>query len=171
MFKPYTGLLRHINKQTTAAAVVDIAEAIDNPAYREGAMTGMLIRAVKLIMDPGNSALGVDNSSYYMVSQLQVGDRSAAPSILDPDSPWLMSHYENQGALATYGRIVLTSPMYHDILKPEPVIVSREFTVYWDGTDAVNFQSKDVFTLVYYQNVEVHKDVYHRLLLDQTRTS
>jgi len=170
--KPYTPILKHVNKQTFASTVADLGEAIPNPAYREGQYTGMLLRGIKVIADPGNSAMAMGNDNYYYVNQLQIGDRSASPAILDPDSPLLVSHFELQALVSSSsGKMWVSAPWYPDILWTTPVVVQDQFTIYQDATNIGVFQSKDFFTIVYYQLANIGADIYNVLLAQQTRTS
>jgi len=170
--KPYTPILKHVNKQSFAAAVVDIAETISNPAYRESEYTGMVIAGIKVVPDPGNSAMAMGNDNYYYINQLQIGDRSAAPAVLDPDSPQLLSHFELQALVSgNAGKMWVSSPWYPDILWTSPVIVEEKYTIYHDASNISVFQSKDFFTIVYYQLAELGADIYNILLAQQTRTS
>jgi len=165
-----SGLLRHTNEQTTAAnATTEVAEAIDNPAFgRGGVHTGMEVERIIFMPSVGAPNYGGIGASGYFMTQIQVGDQSATPLHLDPDDEALFAHLHCISDLSTSGAgFGPVYPMVVPIVNVVPIIIEQYFTIMHEAQNLVQYNSKQLFTIVDYYTVEVPDSVYTQIMMSR----
>ena len=168
--KRTSGLLRHTNSQTmAAAATTEVGEAITNPAFgRGGVHTGMEI--VRMLLIPGPLALTYGGAvlSGHFISQVQVGDQSAVPVLMPPTNEALFAHLHVISTLTTSGAAVgPIFPMNIPIINVVPIIVEQFFTVVHEAASHASYNDEIVHTVIDYFTVEVPDAVYTQIVLSR----
>lgn len=179
--KPIGVPMRHLNKVSFAAdSSTVIGEAVANPAYRESATNrylGMLIHRIRVYgkltdMAADQQAAG----NYDFVSQLQTGDQSGTPAVMDLDNEFLFAHGSIAFRLSSGVGFQFMSPGVWPLdlepVKATPIIVTPEFTMVHDAVvNHAAFQNKEMNTVIEYQIVEVPDRIFTQMLMNQSRTS
>lgn len=178
IFTVRSSVIRHVNQQTSGAdSSVVFGEAIDNPAYREAASDeylGIIILAAivdKKLSAPFSTHVG---GAYIMDHQIQYGDQTGTPAVLDRTSQFLHMYVQKEVAFATAvgWDEAMWWPATLRKMHPDDVIVTPKFTVVHSfGVNTAAYQSKPIETELLYQVVQVPDKVFTRMLMDQTRTS
>lgn len=163
-----SGLLRHINEQTLdGTATTEVAEAIANPAFgRGGVHTGMEIARIMVVPAVASTAFASQGAGGFFICQLQLGDQSATPVVIDPNSENLFAHLHHISALTTSGATAIQFPMMVPIVNVVPIIVEQYLTVTWQAAAvATVYNSQKVFTVIDYFTVDVPDSVYTSIVL------
>lgn len=176
---PVGTALRHLNKQTFLAdSSTVLGESIPNPAYREAAdarYLGMLVTSIRVYPKFSAPITGfAAAASFLWQSQLQTGEQSAVPAIMDLDDEFLFAAAMLYSDMRTAVGFVIRQifPIELEPVKATPIIVTPEFTVIHDaGVNDANFASKEVHTVIEYQIVEVPDRLFTQMLMNQSRTS
>ena len=174
--KPVSKVLRAVNKQTSGAGVA-VAEAISTPGYSEqpsradGDRTGCLILDAFIWSKYDELGGGVATNEPIWEAQIQTGDQTGTPAMLDPDSPYLLGDIRLDTPLATSGAAQYTFPMHMTFFQQPPLVVMPEITfAHWTHNHA-QYNSKDLWVVMFYQIVEIAASLFTVLLQNQWRTS
>jgi len=164
-----SGLLRHVNKQTFGAnATVEIGEAIDNPAFgRGGAHTGIEIARILVMPDPASPTFGGAAAGGYYQGQIQIGDQSGVPAVVDPQDEGLFAHLHHVSSVSAQGGNAHSYPKMMPIINVVPIIVEQYYTVVHQGANSAVYNSIAVFTIIDYYAVEVPDSVYTQIVLSR----
>jgi len=167
--KRTSGLLRHVNKQTFGAnATTEIGEAIDNPGFgRGGAHTGIEIERILIVPDPASATFSSIASGGYYQAQVQIGDQSGTPAVIDPQDEGLFAHLHMLNNISTNGGSVHSWPKMMPIINVVPIIVEQYYTVVHQGANSAQYNSQSVFTIIDYYAVEVPDSTYTQIVLSR----
>jgi hypothetical protein len=165
-------VIRHVNEQVLGvAATTAVAEAIPTPGYSEVGYSGAFIVGAQLSPKPGVNALITAALQQY-VCQLQVGDRTAAPALLNPNDVGFFAQRVQCSTITTSGAVVRDYPVPIPISMPVPIIVMPHITICHDCTvDEANHAGETVYVEIFYRTVRLDDRAYAGLLLQQQRTS
>ena len=165
-------VIRHVNKQQIGAVSNQaVAEAISTPVYSEGGLSGCYIVGAQ-ISPQGDNYKGMTAQDMLFCCQLQSGDRTASPGILDPDEVGFIGQYIHYQDLASYGLHQTEWPRPISISLPVPIVVLPEITiVYKYHSDLAEFDYTYWFCEIFYRTVRLRPEAYTGLLLSQQRTS
>lgn len=162
-----------VNTQTSdATATTEVAEALTTPGVSDGSNGGMFVVDAFFQPSPLLGTFGVNPSpSGWWRTQIQTGDRSAGPAILEPTSPYYFANLNILFNVATSGAAIVTWPLPLHITRPEPVIVMDQFTVTHMGVNGAMYNSELVHVEILYRTCMLHDSVYNRALRNQSRLS
>jgi len=174
---PRGEVLRHLNKQTFSVDASDeMAENIPNPAYRESAKDeylGMLVHDItvwpKFTAPFGNGT----PVACVWTSQVQTGDQTGAPEIMDLDNEFLFAHGQFYSWAATSVGFQVGSiwPVECEIVKALPIIVTPTYSILHGAVNNAEYNNEEVHTIIRYQVVEVPDRLFTQMLMNQSRTS
>lgn len=169
---PTSDVMAHINKQTFGAdASTAIGEAIPNPGWSVKDPLGIVIVSAFLMQEPTAGKAMVIASDGDFVSQLQTGDRSASPALIEPDQPGFLAHRRLVAEMDTSGLTLLAEPLSLPVLFPQPFILTKDYTVVHRAVNVPAVNSTDIFTIIWFHTAEFTHQMYNIMLRQQQRTS
>lgn len=165
-------VIRHVNRSTMDAnSATGVAEAISTPGYSENGMTGCMIMGAQVSFDV-NSTKGLAATTITYVCQIQTGDRSATPTLIDPDEVGFFGQVILKSIFTTSGTDHVIYPLPINISMPVPIVVLPAITiVHQTSADSTSFDTDDIFVELFYRTVKLRPEAYTGLLLSQQRTS
>jgi len=165
-------VIRHTNSLTVPAdSTTAAAEAIPTPGYSEAGYSGALIVGVQVSPKPGTHKLVAKSDSNFTI-QLQSGDHSETPELIDPDAVGFFAQIQIVHAVVTSGMLRGIYPLRMPISMPVPIIVLPKMTICVDASANVSELANTVlFTEIFYRTVRLADRAYTGLLLQQQRTS
>lgn len=165
-------VIRHVNEQTmNANSSVAVAEAIPTPGYSEVGYSGAFIVGAQVSPAAAVAALVAPLDIQY-ACQLQVGDKSGTPALLNPVDVGFFAQLVMNSQITTSGWGLIDFPRPIPISMPVPIIVMPSITItHKCDANTPEFASKVVYVEVFYRTVRLADRAYAGLLLQQQRTS